>query len=273
MGGGMAMSLAGAHVVSSIDKKTGAVIPLLYPADPTDEAWNDEDLGSAGCTLVEGYGKLLCSGKDGIGYVVNTSNMGNTMPADLADAKANCAKLATPPVWLTASPGPVDPCPQNTVALNFFPWGKTRHLHMTPVQYKSPTRGLTIFVWGENSQLHAWTMAPNGTLTFLAQSNEIASVESINSPGGMPGGFCTLSSNANKLGTAILWCSIPYGDANANVVNGRLLAYDPEALLTNGDGSKTLKVLWDSQQWGLAYVYNKFMPPTVYKGQSLSAEL
>ncbi|HEX4319637.1 MAG TPA: hypothetical protein VHZ52_01950, partial [Acidobacteriaceae bacterium] len=104
-------------------------------------------------------------------------------------------------------------------------------------------------------------------LQYLAQGNETASVESINSPGGMPGGFCSLSSNNNKVNTAILWCSIPYGDANAQITNGRLLAYDPETLVTNGDGSKTLRVLWDSQRWGVTYVYNKFMPPIVYKGQ------
>jgi hypothetical protein len=265
--GGMSMTLAGSKVVRSVDPDTGVAVPLVYPKNPTDPAWNDEDLGSAGCTLIEKYGKLLCSGKDGIGYVLNTANLGNTMPADFADAKANCAKLATPPVWLTASPGPVDACPQNPVTLNFFPWGKTRHLHMTPVQYMSPTRGMTIFVWGENSQLHAWTMAPSGAMKYLAQSNEVASVESLNSPGGMPGGFCTLSSNGDKVNTAILWCSIPYGDANSTITNGRLIAYDPETLLTNGDGTKTLKVLWDSQRWGLAYVYNKFMPPIVYKGQ------
>jgi hypothetical protein len=263
----MAGAMTGAKVVSSIDPQTGVVVPLLYPANPTDPGWNDEDLGSAGCTLIEKYGKLLCSGKDGIGYVVNTANMGNTMPADFADAKANCAKLATPPVWMTASPGPVDSCPQNTVTLNFFPWGKTRHMHMTPVQYMSPTRGMTIFVWGENSQLHAWTMSPAGAMQYLAQGNEVASIESLNSPGGMPGGFCTLSSNGNKANTAILWCSIPYGDANAQITNGRLLAYDPENLIANPDGSKTLRVLWDSQRWGLAFVYNKFMAPVVYKGQ------
>jgi hypothetical protein len=264
--GGMKMSMAGAKVVSSIDTNTGAVVPLLYPANPTDPGWSDEDLGSAGCTLIEKYGKLLCSGKDGIGYLVNTANMGNTMPADFADAKANCAKLAATPIWMTASPGPVDACPQNPVTLNFFPYGKTRHLHMTPVQYMSPTRGMTIFVWGENSQLHAWTMAPSGAMKYLAQGAETASIESLGSPGGMPGGFCTLSSNANKVNTAVVWCSIPYGDANSRITNGRLIAYDPETLLTNGDGSKSLKVLWDSQRWGLAYVYNKFMAPMVYNG-------
>jgi len=265
--GGMAMALNGGKVVSSIDKVTGAVVPLLYPTNPTDPAWNDEDLGSAGCTLIANYKKLLCAGKDGIAYVLNTANMGNTIPADFANAKANCAKLASPPVWLTASPGPVDPCPQDTTTLNFFPWGKTRHLHMTPVLYKSATRGMTIFAWGENSQLHAWTISPAGTLKYLAQGNEVASIESINSPGGMPGGFCTLSSNRNQLNTAILWCSIPYGDANSRLTAGRLIAYDPETLITNGDGSKTLKVLWDSQRWGIAYQYNKFSAPVVYHGQ------
>jgi hypothetical protein len=265
--GGMAVSLKGAKVVLSTDSNTGATVPLLYPANPNDAAWNDEDLGSAGCTLIKSYGLLLCAGKDGIGYVVKTADMGNTMPPDFANAKANCAKLASPPVWLTASPGPVDPCPQDATTLNFMPWGKTRHLHMTPVQYMSPTRGMTIFVWGENSQLHAWTLSPTGTLTYLAQGNELASIESFNSPGGMPGGFCSLSSNNNAAGSAIVWCSIPYGDANTQITNGRLLAYDPENLVVNADGTRTLKVLWDSQRWAISYVYNKFQTPIVWQGQ------
>jgi hypothetical protein len=276
VGGSMSANLRGARVVTSFDQNTGAAVPLVYPADPRDAAWNDEDLGSAGCTLIaksaarptQKTGLLLCSGKDGIGYVLNTSNMGNTMPADFANAKANCAKLAAPPVWLTASPGPVDPCPQDTTTLNFMPWGKTRHLHMTPVQYQSPTRGMTIFVWGENSQLHAWSMSATGALKYLAQSDELASIESFNSPGGMPGGFCSLSSNNNTLGTAIVWCSIPYGDGNARITNGRLIAYDAENFITNtANGNKSLKVLWDSQRFGIPYIFNKFMPPTVWDGQ------
>jgi hypothetical protein len=265
--GNMAVSTKNAKVVLATDSNTGATVPLLYPANANDAAWNDEDLGSAGCTLIKSYGLLLCAGKDGIGYVVKTANMGDTMPADFANAKANCAKLASPPVWLTASPGAVDPCPQDLTTLDFMPWGKTRHMHMTPVQYLSPSRGMTIFVWGENSQLHAWTLSSTGALSYLAQGNELASIESLNSPGGMPGGFCSLSSNNNALGSAILWCSIPYGDANSQITNGRLLAYDPENLIANADGSKTLKVLWDSRQWAISYVYNKFQTPIVWQGQ------
>jgi hypothetical protein len=264
---GMSVSGVKTKVVHSFDSKTGVTVPLLAPENPNDAGWGDEDLGSAGCTLIKSYGFLLCAGKDGIGYVVYAANMGNTLPGDFANASANCKKLASPPVWLTASPGPVDPCPQDSTTLDFMPWGKTRHMHMTPVQYLSPTRGMTIFVWGENSQLHAWTLSSKGTLTYLAQGNEVASIDSLNTPGGMPGGFCSLSSNNNTLGSAILWCSIPYGDANSQITNGRLLAYDPENLTTNADGSQTLKVLWDSERWGLTYVFNKFQTPIVWQGQ------
>jgi hypothetical protein len=44
-------------------------------------------------------------------------------------------------------------------------------------------------------------------------------------------------------------------------------AYDPEDLIANADGSKTLKVLWDSQQWNIQYLFNKFLPPTVWNGR------
>lgn len=256
---------ANTRTLISTDTVTGHVVPLVYPTNPTDPAWSDEDLGSGGCTLVEQYGKVLCGGKDGLAYVVNASSMGNTMPADFANAKANCLKLASPPVWITSSPGPVDPCPQDPTTLNFMPYGKTRHLHMTPVQYMSPVDGMHIFVWGENSTLHDWKMSPTGAMTYVAESREVASIGSTASPGGMPGGFCALSSNHFALGTAILWCSIPYGNANAQITNGRLIAYDAENLASDTDGKHIVK-LWDSQDWGIAYLFNKFMPPVITGG-------
>lgn len=257
-----AQALEGARVVKSRDVNTGKPVELVYPKlQAQNPAFADEDLGSAGGTLIERYMLYLAAGKDGIGYVVKAANMGNTKPADFANMKANCAKLASPPVWLTASPGPVNPCPQDMTTLNFMPWGKTRHMHSTPVQYWSPA-GLRLFVWGENSQLHEWAMSPTGKLTYVAQSNEFASASVTNSPGGMPGGFCSLSSNGNKAGTALLWCTVPYGDANTVVTNGRLLCYDPDHVV-NG----TIPVLWDSQQWGLTFTFNKFLPPVVDGGQ------
>ena len=57
--------------------------------------------------------------------------------------------------------------------------------------------------------------------------------------------------------------TIPYDDANANVVNGRLLIYDP--VHPGADGF--LQVLWDSQQWNIQFLYNKFNPPVIDGGQ------
>lgn len=69
--------------------------------------------------------------------------------------------------------------------------------------------------------------------------------------------------NRADANSALLACTIPYGDANANVVNGRLLIYDPVHLAPD----KSLKVLWDSQRWGVQFLYNKFNPPVIDGGQ------
>jgi hypothetical protein len=79
----------------------------------------------------------------------------------------------------------------------------------------------------------------------------------------MPGGFCSGSSNGDDPNSAILVCTIPYGDANAQVVNGRLLVYDPVHLAADG----SLNVLWDSQRWGVQFLFNKFDPPVIDGGQ------
>jgi hypothetical protein len=265
VGASMSVSLENARVVTN-QNNLGKPVQLVYPQIANNAAWDDEDLGSAGGALLEKFGVYIGGGKDGIAYITKTADMGDTKPADFANPKANCAKLAAPPVWLTESPGPVDPCPTDVTTLNFMPWGKTRHMHMTPVQYTSPVHGPMIFAWGENSQLHAWSVSPTGQLNYLAQGNEFASANVVNSPGGMPGGFCTVSSNGNIAGTALLWCAIPYGDGNATVTAGRLLAYDPDHFVTNADGSQTLAVLWDSQQWNIGFQFNKFDPPIVDGG-------
>ncbi len=83
-----------------------------------------------------------------------------------------------------------------------------------------------------------------------------------NPPGGMPDGFCSGSSNGADPDSAILVCAIPYGDANARVVNGRLLVYDPVHLAADGSP----KVLWDSQRFGVAFLFNKFDPPVIDAG-------
>jgi len=267
VGGGMNISLKGAKLVPMVSDQ-GTPVLLVYPNMATGN-WSDEDWGSAGPACIFSIGVCIAAGKDGIGYPIKTANLGGTTVADLANAKTNCAKLAGPPVWLTMSPGPVDPCPTDPTTLNFFPWGDTAHLHMTPVQYYDPVlKSWTIFVWGENAQLHKWAVSPTGTLTYVAQSHEYASADVMRGDpteptGGMPGGFCSGSSNGADPNSALLVCTIPYGDANAHVVNGRMLVYDPVHLAQDG----SLNVLWDSQRWGVQFLYNKFNPPVIDGGQ------
>ena len=144
------------------------------------------------------------------------------------------------------SPGTVDPCPPHPQTLNFLPNGVTAHLHMTPVQFFDPVlKSWMIFAWGENSQLHKWSSQPEwkADVHRARAMNSPASMCGRNPPGGMPGGFCSGSSHGADPDSAILVCTVPYGDANAQVVNGRFLVYDPVHLAADG----SLKVLWDSQ--------------------------
>jgi hypothetical protein len=263
---GMSVSIEKATVkVASAVEGRGIPALQVVPAAMATGAWSDEDWGSAGPACIFSIGVCIAAGKDGIGYPIKTSNLGGTTVADLAKPKRNCDKLASPPVWLTMSPGQVDSCPSDPKTLNFFPNGDTAHLHMTPVQFFDPVlNSWTIFVWGENSQLHKWAVSSTGTLTYIAQSHEFASTDVRGvPPGGMPGGFCSGSSNGAEPDSAILVCTIPYGDANTNVVNGRLLVYDPVHLAPDG----SLKVLWDSQQFAITFLFNKFNPPVIDGGQ------
>ncbi len=263
VGGGMNVSLKNAKRLEMIGAR-GAPIVIVLP-EMASGNWSDEDWGSAGPACIFAIGVCIATGKDGIAYPIKTADLGGTTIADLADAKANCSKLAAPPVWLTMDPGTVDPCPTDARSLNFFPQGDTAHLHMTPAQFFDPVlQSWTIFAWGENSQLHKWAVSPTGNLTYIAQSNEFASADVRgNPPGGMPGGFCSGSSNGADPNSAILVCTIPYGDANAQVVNGRLLVYDAVHLAADG----SLKVLWDSQRFAITFMFNKFDPPVIDGGQ------
>jgi len=263
VGGSMNMSLKNAREVHKVNER-GVATLLVFP-DMAAGNWSDEDWGSAGPACIFSIGLCIAAGKDGIAYPIKTDHLGGTTLADLANPKGNCAKLASAPVWLTMSPGPVDPCPQDPRTLNFFPWGDTAHLHMTPVQFHDPIlNSWTIFAWGENSQLHKWSVSSSGKLTYIAQGHEFASPDVRgNRPGGMPGGFCSGSSDGADPNSAILVCTVPYGDANAEVVHGRLFVYVPVHLDTDG----SLRVVWDSQRWAIQFLFNKFNPPVIDGGQ------
>jgi hypothetical protein len=226
--------------------------------------WNDQDFGSGGPAYAEAAGSVLAAGKDGILYTVNAAALGNTQPGDLAPgaAAANYAKLRAPPIHAS-----MQPAPQSPTALNKLPGGATRHLHGTPLLWRSAVHGLMHFVGGENSALRAWTVAADGTSMYQAGSDEIASAQAPRPPGGMPGWSVTLAANHGADG--IIVAMIPYKDSNMELSAGRLLVYDAQNSSVNSDGSKRLQVLWDSAQWGPehGFTHPKFNRPIVWKGR------
>jgi hypothetical protein len=258
------------NMASERDMNGNVIAGHLYSTRPTAKGagFSDEDLGSAGPAMVKKYRVILAYGKDGIGYPVKMDAMGKTQPADFAAAAGNYAKLAQPPFWYSYYPGNnVNAAPQDASSLDFIFDNKTRHLHSTSPQYFSQVHGQMLACWGENGQCRVWTMEPTGACKFLADSDEVASVNSTKPGGGMPGGFMCISANGNKAGTALLWALIPYGDANAEVTNGRLLVYDLENFLPRPGGGSKLKVLWDSERVAYTFLFPKFNVGVVSGGR------
>ncbi len=273
VGGGMTMPAANARVEARLDAR-GRPVLLVWP-QLSAAARSDQDLGSGGLTYIADL-KIVCGGgKDGLLYCLHADNMGATKPADLLNAHANCAKLVGgSPAWATMDPGRgIDPCPQDPRDLNFLPFGDTAHIHAPPtVMFDPILNAWTMFIWGENQQLHKWKLSATQTPTYLAESQEYASPDVRgNIPGGMPGGFCAGSSNGRDADTYLLVCAIPRGDANANKVQGHIVIFDPVHVPANGVLSK----LWDSDDWGWSGTqdaakyrfFNKFMPPVIDGGE------
>ncbi len=222
--------------------------------------WDDMDLGSGGIVLIPELQLVAGAGKDGILYVMHDTKMGKTMPADFTNPAQNYAKLAAPPEWLTYY-NPATPAPQKFTDLNQIYGGRTHHQHSTPVTFRSANHGTMMFIAGENGNLRAWTIGANGRAKYLGCGAEVASVDSPVPPGGMPGMMLSLSANGQQ--GAIVWACVPLGDANKQVTQGYVAAYDATNIGTYSDGSGALKLLWKSPN----YTYNKFNVAVVSGGK------
>jgi hypothetical protein len=121
------------------------------------------------------------------------------------------------------------------------------------------------FCGGENGNLRAWTLGPTKASAYLACSQVAASPQARVPPGGMPGWSVCLSANGQNDG--VVWGMIPYGDANMELTNSRLLAYDAANLGKFPDGSGEVVPLWDSQQWGWNFLHPKFNRPIAANGK------
>jgi hypothetical protein len=227
----------------------------------------DMDLGSGGAQPIDKHDIVLGAGKDGVAFMPRKSNMGKTQISDLTNMSANYAKLCGPPIFFTFYAPDKNPAPASIGDLNFLYGGKTHHQHSTPVYYESAHNGDLVFTWGENGVLKCYEITTTTTgkaLTWVADGAEYASPLCVAPPGGMPGGMLALSANGNT--GAILWATVPYGDGNMSVTTGRLIAYDADDL-----SGGTIKKIWDSRDWNLQFVYNKFCPPVIVDGHVLVA--
>ena len=251
---------ASPHLAALIAGHTGAMSGSM---------WTDQDFGAGGPVYVHSAGAILAAGKDGVLYTTGATALGNSKPSDLTPggAAANYAKLLMPPILYTYYDPMMQPAPSSPTSLNELPGNATRHLHGTPLVWKSSMHGLMHFVGGENSALRAWTITPNGHSTYLAGSNEIASAQAPRPPGGMPGWSITLAGNHGADGIVV--AMIPYTDSNMELSAGRFLVYDAQNFATNADGSKRLQVVWDSENWGPehAFTHPKFNRPMVWGGR------
>jgi hypothetical protein len=273
VGAGMPMPIAKSRVEARLDNQ-GKPVLLVWP-QLSPGARTDQDLGSGGLAYIRDLNIVCGGGKDGLMYCLHADNMGGTKPVDLLNAHANCAKLVGGgPVWATMDPGlGIDPCPQDPLNLNFLPFGDTAHIHAPPVIMFDPLlNAWTIFIWGENQQLHKWKLSAGGKPQYIAESPEYASPDVRgNAPGGMPGGFCAGSSNGRDPDTYLIVCAVPHGDANANKVQGHIVIFDPVHVSADG----FLQKLWDSDDWGWSggqedakyRFFNKFMPPAITGGE------
>jgi hypothetical protein len=227
------------------------------------EEWADMDLGSAGIVYVPSLDLLAGAGKDGILYAAHAAQLGKTQPKDLDPNanQANYAKLAFRPIFFTYYPPELDPAPVKIETLNTLYANQTHHQHGAPVTFVSPEFGPMLFNWGENGNGRAWQLTAN-ECKYLACTAEVASPQAPVPPGGMPGGMLSISCNGEVRGTAVLWATVPYGDANLQLTAGRFVAY-AATQFQNG----LLVKIWDSQDWNHQFTFNKFSPPVVANGR------
>jgi outer membrane protein assembly factor BamB len=241
--------------------------------------FRDQDFGSGGPVLSQ-TSFVLAAGKDGVLYVLDRKNLGKKRIRPTATHVDDYKPSLKSAIFFTYFPG-FALNPLDVHDLDTLPTGHTHHLHGSPALWDSSSHGTTVWVWGENAPLRAWTLRPDGTVGFLAESNETASAFAARFDA-MPGGMITISSNGMTNG--VVWGSVPVkgrwqdhdndGDANKELVEGVLRAYDGSTFDAPGaTGVARLHMLWQNTAPGMShpgdprFTFNKFCPPVVADGR------
>jgi outer membrane protein assembly factor BamB len=176
-------------------KLSSTLVPLDYfiPNDFDGLNSRDADVSSGGPIPITGTPYIAGEGKEGLIYVVDTTNMGHY------NASSNQIHQE-----FTAGPG----------------------LFGAPIFWNNPSSP-TLYVWNKADTLKAFQFS-NALFTTTPSAQS-----SVTQTGGIVGGAAlTLSSNGNAPGTNILWASIPLHDANQTLVEGQLFAFDATNIST-----------------------------------------
>jgi hypothetical protein len=217
------------------------LLDYFTPYNAASLSAGDMDLASAGVIMVPNTNYVLGGGKQGVLYLLNTSNMGH----------------------FNAS---YDNVQQEFQAI----YGQgTSHIHGTASYFDSDQNGPTLYIWGENDVLRSFLYnSTTGSINTTPWATSSMTAPVTNNDGAMPGGFTSISANGNSNG--ILWASTPYnGNAAGNsnpefagdgMVEGVLYAFDAD----------TLNLLWsdkDNDARDDIGIFGKYCPPMVANGK------
>lgn len=261
----------------------------------------DQDLGSGGVIAIPGTQSLFGTGKDGVAYNIDRGKLVpgfNGMRHIQAGKADGAGQYEGPGTWdalvgdqppmIATYYGPGGCIAPNAAGMNrgyadrligldcnLTPYngnGKYTHNHSTPVYWERVGAGPILYFWGENNTVKAYNYdkATARITGFRANGIDVSS-GTVPAPGGMPGGFMTVSSNAGDKTTGVLFATYPpNGNANKAIVDGRLVAYDAGTVVTVG-GQKQLKRLRINPLGNSDYYnygkFSKFTPPVVANGR------
>ncbi|HEX3685384.1 MAG TPA: RICIN domain-containing protein [Bryobacteraceae bacterium] len=175
-------------------KLNSSLVPQDYFIPNNFDALNsaDKDVSSGGPVLIPGTNYIVGEGKQGLMYVVNTTNMGHY----------NASR---------------DPVVQEFSTAGGL-WG-------APVFFNYPTNP-TLFVWDSGSNLEAYSFT-NGLFNTTPAAEGATSIS-----GCCAGGALSISSNNYAPGTNIIWASVSLTSPIHSLAAGQLFAYDATNITT-----------------------------------------
>jgi len=249
-----------------------------FTDDSRDANHRDQDLGAGGVMLIPNTQSALAGGKDGIFYNVNRNNMGKLQHVNLFqpgfvasftvtagfDYLANINQATTTDGVVNTVDG------QRTFIPHPADGGRTRHIHGGPVYYTNGAQRF-VYVMGENSTLRTFSVSGNilSSTPIAESAPHTRTSGNTAAPGGMAGGFLTVSSNGPSGANGIVWSVAPlksnWRDPVATVVPVPSVVRAFNAVPTGG----TMTELWNSEMdaGDMVGSASKWQPPLVANGK------